>query len=112
MQDNLIYSIYGGEADMAKIVAEFIEGIPRRVKLMEQSWADADWETFTRVVHQLKGAASSYGYQELTPPLISLHKAAKDQDDNAIGVSLAEVRSLCGRIRAGAPDNDFCAARE
>jgi len=99
-----IYSTYGGDPDLGELVEMFVDEMPDRVAALERAFGDGDLETLRRTAHQLKGAAGSYGFGQLTPWAAALEEAIREsQPEDAIEQALADLVALCGRVRAGEP---------
>ena len=63
-----------------------------------------DWNQLTRTAHQIKGAAGSYGVDEITPCAARLEIAAREaRQEEQILAALDELLSLCCRVRSGTP---------
>jgi histidine phosphotransfer protein HptB len=99
-----IYSSLGGDPDLGELVDLFVAEMPERVDLLEKHYEMADWEELRRMAHQIKGAAGSYGFDDLTPAAARLETAIKGQTgEDQITADLLELLDLCRRIRAGVP---------
>ena len=57
-----IYSCIGGDPDLGDIVELFVQEIPHRAKALSGQLNARDWDGMRQTAHQLKGAASSYGF--------------------------------------------------
>jgi HPt (histidine-containing phosphotransfer) domain-containing protein len=98
------YSVLGDDRDLAEIVALFVEEMPLRVRHLQAHFGCANWDELGRLTHQLKGAAGSYGFDQLTPFAARLEKAVRNGEPQAsIRAALEELVEACGRVRAGAP---------
>jgi HPt (histidine-containing phosphotransfer) domain-containing protein len=103
-QDDLLYSSLGADPDLGELVDVFVGEIPERVSRMQDCMDAGDSEGLGRAAHQLKGAAGSYGFQQLTPTLQRLETLARAGGEIADKrKALDEVIELCGRVRAGVP---------
>jgi HPt (histidine-containing phosphotransfer) domain-containing protein len=87
---------------LAEIVEMFVEEMPLRVRDLQNQFTNHDWDQLARLAHQLKGAAGSYGFDQITPYAARLEKAIRN------GMALSEVQTAldelvetCGRIRSG-----------
>ena len=63
-----LYSSLGADPDLAELVAMFVDEIAGRVGRMRDCLDAGDTDGLRRAAHQLKGAAGSYGFFQLTPP--------------------------------------------
>jgi len=95
----------GTDPDLGDLVDMFVEEMPQRAATLRDSWERADWESFGRAAHQLKGAAGSYGFSDLTPCLTRLDAGVKNRSpEDEIAQLLDEVLDACSRVRGGAPE--------
>lgn len=100
-----VYSTLGLDPDLSDLVEMFVEELPDRIDALQTCWDDADMEGLGRVAHQLKGAAGSYGFEELTPALQRLdHRIRTTRPAEDIFNAIEEVADLCSRVRPGAPE--------
>jgi HPt (histidine-containing phosphotransfer) domain-containing protein len=100
----LYYSVLGDDRDLADIVALFVEEMPLRVRHLKAHFGCANWDELARLAHQLKGAAGSYGFDQITPFAAKLEKTVRDGEPQAsIREALEGLVEACGRVRAGAP---------
>ena len=100
-----VYSAYGHDPDLADLVAVFAKEIPDRVACFRPYLDGPDWEGLGRVTHQLKGAAGSYGFDQLTPILQRFESLVKQRASlDALEVAFHEVVAVCERVRPGGPE--------
>jgi HPt (histidine-containing phosphotransfer) domain-containing protein len=83
----------------------FLEHIPDRVATIESSQTSGDNETLRRTAHQMKGAAGSYGFDDVTPFAARLEQAIDaGEPEAAIAQAASELVTICHRLRAGTPE--------
>ena len=100
--DDVYYSVLGADPDLAEIVTLFVEEMPARIRDFRAHFASSNWDQLARLAHQLKGAAGSYGFDQITPFAALLEKSiCNGEPQAAIGAALDEVVKACGRVRAG-----------
>ncbi len=100
----LIYSDLATEADLAELVDVFVGEIPQRLAKMQDYAGTQDWEGLRRLAHQLKGAAGSYGFAEVTPFAARLENALREsQPEEIILMQLNDLLDICSRLRSGLP---------
>ncbi len=105
VQQRYVYSTLGLDPDLGELVDMFADEMPQRVATIQSCWDNGDLEGLGRAAHQLKGAAGSYGFEDLTPSLQRLdHRVRQSAAESEIEAAIAEVTELCSRVRAGAPD--------
>jgi len=99
-----IYSTLANEPGFDELVDWYVSEIPERIALLENAFANRDWELLRRTAHQMKGAAGSYGFDPITPVAFALESAVKQQSpEEGIADALRDLVDLCRCIRAGTP---------
>lgn len=97
-----VYSDLGGDEELAELVEMFVEEMPERMARIAAELAQADWPALIRTAHQLKGAAGSYGFHQITPLARSLERALCNQSpENQIRAAAQELLRMCERLRGG-----------
>jgi HPt (histidine-containing phosphotransfer) domain-containing protein len=99
--DESLYSTLDHDPDMAGIVDLFVAEMPERLERLLENLERGDREQLHRAAHQLRGAAGSYGFHQVTPYAARLESAARDGDslDEIRDACLALV-AICRRLRA------------
>ena len=99
-----IYSPLADDPDLRQIVEMFVQEMPGRTTLLLNQLLGGDWQALRSTLHQLKGAAGSYGFDPIS------HCAAKAEStlrNNAseedIRAAIEELIELCGHARGGRP---------
>ena len=98
-----IYSDLANDPDLAELVEMFVEEMPERIARLVATWEARDLENLTRLAHQLKGSAGSYGFHEITPFAFQLERAAKEGGSEEIARDLQDLVSICQQVRSGSP---------
>ena len=102
--EEYVYSRLGRDPDLADILQSFVEEMPTRVTKLLHHMDDGNWEELRRTVHQLKGAAGSYGFEPLSPAANKVERAIREEgSEEQIRESVMELVELCGRVRSGVP---------
>ncbi len=98
------FSSLAADPDLAEIVEMFVEEMPGRIRGLQQQFVSNDWDELARLAHQLKGAAGSYGFDQITPYAARLERSVRN------GLPMNEIRSAhedlceaCARVRVGCP---------
>ena len=112
LEANAVYSTLGADPDLGDLVALFVEEMPciTRCTTLELSFQEANRDELARAAHQLKGAAGSYGFHQLTNFAARLERAVREirkttQNEQEILASLTELLTVCRKIRAGSPES-------
>ena len=101
-QEVYLHSDFGGDAELAELVEMFVAEIPQRVDKIVSQAQQRDWEGLSRTAHQIKGAAGSYGFHQLTQPALRLEQSAVNREsEEIIQQAVNELVSLCRRLRSG-----------
>ncbi len=99
-----LYSQFGDDPEMAVMVDLFVDEMPDRVDRLQFLMKHGQWNELGRFAHQLKGAAGSYGFDQLTPLAARLETAVcQAACDEEIHESLEDLIEACRRTRTGSP---------
>lgn len=100
-----VYSTLGADPDLGELVEMFASEMPDRIDNLLRLYNGEDREEFRRAVHQIKGAAGSYGFHAITPLAARLEISLKsEQPEEQIQQELNELLDLCRRVRSGVPE--------
>ncbi|MBX7168404.1 MAG: Hpt domain-containing protein [Pirellulales bacterium] len=96
------YSSLAADPDMSELVDMFVDEMPDRIASLQAQYDAANWTELGRLAHQMKGAAGSYGFNQLTPFAARLEGTVKEhKPETEIQSALSELTELCRRIRTG-----------
>ncbi len=102
-----VYSQLAADPDLGQLIDLFVQEMPHRINALEAQAKSRDWNELTRTAQQIKGAAGSNGFSEITPYAARLEAAAREAlPEENILAALHELLSLCRRVRAGMPQSD------
>src|SRR5205814_2176597 len=94
-----IFSALGGDADLSPLVELYVAEMPRRIETLLTQYDDGDRRELRRSVHQIKGAAGSYGFHVLTPAAAQLERSLEiDRPEEPIKAELDALLELCRRV--------------
>ena len=100
-----IYSSLGADPDLGDLVEMFVNEMPDKIQVLQDQANRHDWNQLARAAHQLKGAAGSYGFDQITPYAKELeHVAREGTAEERILAALDRVIDLCDRARSGAAE--------
>src|SRR5688572_27342403 len=100
-----LYSTLGADPELAELVELFVAEMPQRIAQLLAEYQAGHWDKLGRTAHQLKGAAGSYGFHQLTPYAARLEAAARGgAAPEQILHSLEDLTALCRSLRTGAPE--------
>ena len=94
-----IYSLLADDTDLYEIVKMFVDEMPTRIDQLLSVFNAKNWGELERTAHQLRGAAGSYGFGEVTPAAGKLEQAVKSKlPEEEIQQSLIELIDTCQRM--------------
>jgi signal transduction histidine kinase/DNA-binding response OmpR family regulator len=104
MLPTFVYSDLVADPDLRELVDLFVQDMPNRINALDAHAKSRDWIQLARTAHQIKGAAGSYGFGEITTYAARLETAAMEaQQEQQTLRTLDELVSLCRRVRSGNP---------
>lgn len=108
MPQSPIYSPLGADPDFADLVEWYVGEMPERIVRLQALFAAEAWDDLRRLAHQIKGAAGSYGFPQITPAAGRLEMSIVSADpETEIEVALNSLLGLCAAVRMGAPTADI-----
>ena len=102
-QSDRISSQLADDPELADILTQFIERLPRQLDALYEALEREQLEDVGQLAHQLAGAGGGYGYPTLSDLAKSLEVAAKAQDTRGAAAALAGVKEVCAAIRERSP---------
>jgi HPt (histidine-containing phosphotransfer) domain-containing protein len=94
------FSTLASDPGYRELLDHFVRSIPGRLEAIEQAYAQQDPAGLARLAHQLRGAASGYGYPLLSDAARALEEAARaPQDRKVIRLHIARLAYLCCHVR-------------
>jgi HPt (histidine-containing phosphotransfer) domain-containing protein len=104
-----IFSKFAGEEHWQELLEEFVGQLPQRLTALSQAIAANDVQGLAVLVHQLKGACGSYGFDEITPLAERLEKAFpkalhKESATNGLPEELASFLEALQSITHRSPE--------
>lgn len=103
--EGALYSTLATDADLAELVELFVAEMPQRIGQLRGDFQGQNWEHLGRTAHQLKGAAGSYGFHQLTPVAAELESAVRAKAPVAeVEQCLEQLTALCRCLRSGVPE--------
>jgi HPt (histidine-containing phosphotransfer) domain-containing protein len=100
-----VYSDLGADPDLGDLVDLFVGEMPSRIESLLRLYDENNRLELCRLVHQMKGAAGSYGFHAVTPLAARLEQSLKnDTAEEILQEELMSLVALCRRIRSGSAD--------
>ena len=110
--EQLVYSELGGDQDLARCVAKFVETLPERVGLIQSEMTSANQESLATLAHQLKGSSRSYGFEPIADLAARLESDCRDGlPYQEILATVDDLVAICQRVRAGVPSGHAALVR-
>lgn len=93
-----LYSDLTVDADMVELVEMFVDELPERVESIAGALAGHDFETLTRLGHQLKGAGTGYGFPAITDAGARVEDLARTLTASGGAAELASIRDAVAEL--------------
>lgn len=95
-----IYSELGNDPDLRDLIEMFVQEMPYRTAVYEELLTAGNLEELRRAVHQLKGAAGSYGFPVITEAAAAVELAIRNEAQyEEIRQNLDRLIQLCHAAR-------------
>lgn len=92
------------DEDLRELVVMFIDEMPERTAKIETEFEASNWDELQRTTHQLKGAAGSYGFMEISPAAAEVEDLLKSSASvDKIKQKVQELLDLCRRATSDPP---------
>lgn len=100
-----IHSILSTDEDLRELVVLFVSEMPDRIAKFESEFEASNWAELQRTTHQLKGAAGSYGFMEISPAAAELEELLKNNASlDKIQQKLHDLLALCRCATSDPPE--------
>ncbi len=98
--EQTIQSEFDDDPALAKVLDQFVAGLPGQAEQMRAALANGCFEELRRLAHRLKGAGASYGYPTLADAAARLDAPAKACDAEGAALALKDLAELVQSIVA------------
>ncbi|PKL78728.1 MAG: hypothetical protein CVV27_02875 [Candidatus Melainabacteria bacterium HGW-Melainabacteria-1] len=98
--ESALRSRFEDEPEMHELISRFVSSLPNRIEQLKQAAAMPDRQPLLRLVHQLKGAAGSYGFDPVSELAARLEQALSAATSDSAERLLDELARLCRRAVA------------
>ena len=100
-----LYSSFGADPELGEIVELFVEEMPSRIETLVEQYTSHNWEGLRQTAHQLRGAAGSYGFDDISPTAARLERFLEaSEPEETVRNAVEQLVDVCSRARAGVPD--------
>jgi len=93
------------EPDLIDLIDRFISRLPGMQEAIIKAHNEKDWETFTGLIHQMKGVGGNYGYPMLTTLCAEIEMTTKEENFSKVENQLNEFNLMSENILAGSDEN-------
>jgi len=97
----LISQLLLEDGDLRDIVEEFVAGLAVRISELRKAHEQLDWDRLALLAHQLKGAAGSYGYPDISQLCAELEARCRRHQGDDFARQIAELNALARAAREG-----------
>ncbi len=102
-RDGLLQSRYVDDPEMGELIAEFVSRLPDAVREMRELAETNDAAGLRRKVHQMRGAAGSYGYPQITDVASVVESALAKGPAVPLAKLITELLELIQRVDGYCP---------
>ena len=96
-----IRSTLSGDPDLHEIVEMFVDEMPGRVDALARALRAGEQDNLRLLVHQLKGAAGSYGFGPVSRCAAEVEDSLRDGvAEDQIRRGVEDLMEMCRRARA------------
>ena len=99
------------DPDLIDLIVRFISRLPGMLDAIIKAHDTKDWETFTGLIHQMKGVGGNYGYPVFTELCTDIELMVREKNFDEVKNKLNEFNLICERIIAGKDENYKIAER-
>lgn len=96
-----ITSQYATDPDMSELVDMFVTELPTRLAAIRAAHAAGNESTLARLVHQLRGAGSGYGFPSITRQAAAVEDGLRAGGLASVQRQVSELLELCARATTG-----------
>ena len=93
-----IVQVGGDEETYKELLSDFIEELPKRLRMLQQFWANKDLVELARAAHNLKGTAANLGASELSVYARKLDKQSVDGYTESLDQLIQEIQLVVGKL--------------
>lgn len=98
--DEAIYSTLADDPDLGPLVEMYVAEMPDRIATLVSRFSSGDLNGLATTAHQIKGAAGSHGFDQVTPFAARLEVAARERrPEDEVRAALDELVGVCRRLR-------------
>lgn len=92
-----ITSQFASDPDMSELVDMFVTELPARLAAIRSAHASGNEAALARLVHQLRGAGSGYGFPSITRHAAAVEDGLRSGGLASVQRQVSELLELCAR---------------
>jgi len=96
-----VSNLLAEEPDLRDLVENFVNGLDDRLSRLRSACEKLDWQQLVLLTHQLKGAAGSYGYPQLSELAATMEQAVRARTADQLSDWLRQLEQLVAAAHAG-----------
>lgn len=96
-----IFSSLASDPDYSDLVTMYVEEMPDRMEQIRKAFESTDRDRLVRLIHQLKGAAGSYGFAVLTQVAADVEQTLLEENGENDLDAINRLLETCERVRSG-----------
>ncbi|MBC7530798.1 MAG: Hpt domain-containing protein [Oligoflexus sp.] len=102
-ENEVIFSLYKDQPIYRDLLQDFVSCLDERVIKSRAAFENESWKDLASLMHQLRGAAATYGYPALAEIAGSVEIASGQAavPTESLAVYIEEIISTCKKIEAG-----------
>jgi HPt (histidine-containing phosphotransfer) domain-containing protein len=100
-QSGPLTSQFAADPDMSELVDMFVTELPARLAAIRAAHTAGNEAAFARLVHQLRGAGSGYGFPSITRQAAAVEDGLRSGGLASVQRQVSELLELCARATSG-----------
>lgn len=98
--DEAIFSTLADDPDLGPLVEMYVSEMPDRMATLLRRFSSGDLSGLATTAHQIKGAAGSHGFDQVTPFAARLEVVAREKrPEHEVRAALDALVDVCRRLR-------------
>lgn len=97
-------SSFADDQEMSELILFFVQAMDERIEALRSAHQDGDMVQLQRLAHQLKGAATGYGFATITEHAATVDALLRDDpaglNEQAITDATQDLIRLCSSVRS------------
>jgi HPt (histidine-containing phosphotransfer) domain-containing protein len=103
--EKLVSGLLADDPDMFDLVEDFVNGLGDRIEEMRSAFESLDWDSLSKIAHQMKGAGGSYGYSDVSSLAAAMEASFKAHSSGQFEEWMATLQKMITAAHAGLDDS-------